>query len=210
MLSDDEVYNLSDTFQLEELIMWPDLEEGAKHFKERTYRWWGQYFGHPVHETKGYCLSCGRGGSCIWQVFTEGVSMATIQALGRTDRLMGLPGEECERVGKDEPHPQHVHNTRDEEWAICDGRPSFIYWTQPWDKGLEIHILNSAMDREIGVTQTHVDHPEDTVEGMVADYLALTLHCRPDAFDASEITPFWLTTLGVTHPRDLTTPEETT
>lgn len=201
MLSDDEVYDLSDMFKLEELIMWPDLEEGAKHFKERTYRWWGQYFGHPVHETKGYCLTCGRGGSCIWQVFAEGVSMATIKALGKTDRLMGLPGEDCELVDQDKPHSRHVHNTRDEEWAICDGRPSFWFWTEPWESGDVVHILNSSMDKELGTTQTHVDHPDQTAQEMAMDYLALLLHCKPDAFTVSQLTPFWLD--------QIKTPEET-
>ena len=200
MLSDDEVLNLSDTYKLGELIIWPDREEARTHFSERTLAWWGEYFGHPHHPEKGYCTACGRGGSCIFDVFAEGVEIAVIEALGRTDRLLGLPGEDCARVEADEPHYEHVHNPRENEWALCDGSPTFVYWTEPWDKGLVIHILNSSMEREIGVTQTHEDHPDDTAEAMARDYVAVKLDCRPDQFDVHQITPFWLD--------QLKTPEE--
>lgn len=190
MLSDDEIYHLADTFELHDLTMWPDLQEGRQHFASRTYRWWGEYFGHPFGN-KGHCLSCGRGGSCIFQVMIEGVAMATIAALGRTDRLMGLPGEDCKRVEADEPHHAHVHNPRADEWAVCDGSPTFVFWTEPWEHGEVVHILNASMERELGTTQTHEKHP-DTPEEMARDWLSLTLHCQPDMFDVHQITPFWM------------------
>lgn len=194
MLSDNEALDLSDTYKLGELILWPDREEARRHFSERTLAWWGEYFGHPHHPEKGYCTACGRGGSCIFAVFAEGIEMAVIEALGKTDRLMGLPYEECAKVDEDQPHGEHVHNPREEHgsqvWARCDGRPTFVYWTEPWEKGLVIHILSSAMDKELGTTQTHDDHPQTALD-MAKSWLALTLGCKETEFECHVITPFW-------------------
>lgn len=53
---------------------------------------------------------------------------------------------------------------------------------EPWEHGLVLHIDG------VGVTQTHDDHPDDTVETMARDYIALTLDIPEDSFDLL-ITP---------------------
>lgn len=48
--------------------------------------------------------------------------------------------------------------------------------TKPWEHGLELHIHG------VGVTQTHVNYPEDTPELMVRDYISLILNVPYDSF----------------------------
>lgn len=51
--------------------------------------------------------------------------------------------------------------------------------TTPWDKGLVIHI--SVDGKPFGLTQTHVDYPEDTVEVMARGYIISANRLSPDA-----------------------------
>lgn len=64
-------------------------------------------------------------------------------------------------------------------WAREFVRPVYKVTTESWEKGLVIGIEGFGP----AVTQTHRSCPQDTVESMACDYIALTLDVGLDSFE---------------------------
>ena len=120
MLSDDEVYHISDLLP-QDLNLWGDLEEGRTHFTGRDYQWWRDVLGHPKAHP-GCCKTCGCAASCMLGVFHDAVVTAVIAELGRISVIPGLPTMNCPRVDAEQKHGDHSW-IADEPIgpAICDG-----------------------------------------------------------------------------------------
>lgn len=64
-------------------------------------------------------------------------------------------------------------------WAREFVWPVYKVTTEPWEKGLVIGIEGFGP----AVTQTHRDCPQDTVDSMARDYIAVTLDVSSRSFD---------------------------
>lgn len=56
-------------------------------------------------------------------------------------------------------------------------RPVYHVTTEPWELGLVVNV------KDVGITQTHQDFPNDTVESMARDLVATMCEVSPKSFD---------------------------
>lgn len=88
-MSQETRWDLYDKLNVLELKIWPNDEEREDFGK--TYFEWSEMLGHPPYRkedgTVVGCKTCGRGGTCILDLFFEGVIetiMYRLEELGET------------------------------------------------------------------------------------------------------------------------------
>lgn len=86
-------YDIFDKLPVLLMKFWPDEEEMEKFGK--TYHEWMELLGHEVARredgTPRGCKTCGRGVTCILDVFFEGIITATILELDKLGYLRSFP-----------------------------------------------------------------------------------------------------------------------
>lgn len=85
----DHLYDIYDLIPTLSMKIWPYIDE--MEYMGKTYWEWSEILGHTPYKrpdgTPRGCQTCGRGTSCILDIFFEGVVQTTIYELSKTGLL---------------------------------------------------------------------------------------------------------------------------